>query len=134
MKELNKIYNAYKQAQLQLAIHEYPIEMNENEPLYHDFIDAMNDDLNTPNAIAVVFEMVKQLNQLVRTKDADMQTVSYALASLKEMLTILGIEFPSLEMSSQDIQNYKDWKHAVSVKDFEKADHYRSILQEKGIL
>lgn len=134
MKELNKIYNAYKQAQLLLAIHEYPIEMNENEPLYHDFIDAMNDDLNTPNAIAVVFEMVKQLNQLVRTKDADMQTVSYALASLKEMLTILGIEFPSLEMSSQDIQNYKDWKHAVSVKDFEKADHYRSILQEKGIL
>ena len=58
-KELNKIQTAYKQACVKLQL-ENVQEDAINEDLWNAFIDAMNDDLNTPNGISVVYETVNK--------------------------------------------------------------------------
>lgn len=133
-KELKKIENAYRQAQVKLQIAKTPKNEAFSHPIWTDFMDALNDDLNTPNAITAVLECVKKINQLQRQKEVDYKELSGFVSILEKMMYILGIELPTIEMSEEDIEIYTAWKEAVKEKDFEKADLYRSKLQDKGIL
>jgi cysteinyl-tRNA synthetase len=132
-KELTKIENAYKQACVKLALSNVEAS-NELDVLYDNFIDALNDDLNTPNAISVVYELVKKINQAVRQKEIDGNLVSTLVNTLEKMLYVLGIQFEKIEMSKEDKETYHAWRDAVTNKDFETADTLRAKLIEKGIL
>ena len=132
-KELTKIENAYKQACVKLALSNVEAS-NELDVLYDNFIEALNDDLNTPNAISVVYELVKKINQAVRQKEIDGNLVSTLVNTLEKMLYVLGIEFEKIEMSEEDKETYHAWRDAVTNKDFETADTLRAKLIEKGIL
>lgn len=132
-KELDKIENAYRQACVKLALLNAD-ETIQYDSLFDDFIMALNDDLNTPNAISVVYEIVKKINQTVRQKEIDVNQLSILVHSLEKMLYVLGIEFEKVVMSEEDKNIYKSWKDAVKERNFEKADAYRNKLMEKGIL
>lgn len=132
-KELNKISTAYKQACVQLALHDAQ-ESTSFDELYDSFIEALNDDLNTPNAISVVYELVKKINQCVRQREIDVNLLAKLVHTLESMLHILGVELDRVEMSVEDKETYRNWKACVKAKDFEKADVYRATLIEKGIL
>lgn len=132
-KELTKIENAYKQACVKLALSNVEAS-NELDVLYDNFVEALNDDLNTPNAISVVYELVKKINQAVRQKEIDGNLVSTLVNTLEKMLYVLGIEFEKIEMSEEDKETYHAWRDAVTNKDFETADTLRAKLIEKGIL
>ena len=101
---------------------------------YTSFIDALNDDLNTPNAISVVYEVVKKINQAVRQREIDVENLAVLVHTLEKMLYILGIEFDKITMSEEDKEMYQNWRSAVKEKDFETADTLRAALIEKGIL
>ncbi len=101
---------------------------------YTAFMDALNDDLNTPNAISVVYEVVKKINQAVRQREIDVENLSVLVHTLEKMLYILGIEFEKITMSEEDKEMYQNWRNAVKEKDFETADTLRQTLIEKGIL
>lgn len=133
-KELKKIENAYRQAQVLLQISKTPKKETFSDSIWTDFMDALNDDLNTPNAITAVLECVKKINQLQRQKEVDYAKLSDFVSMLEKMMGILGIELPDIALSEEDIELYTAWKAAVKAKDFEKADLYRSKLQDKGIL
>ena len=131
--ELNKVLNSLRQAQLKLALHDQEIKDHESE-YYGRFMEAMEDDMNTPNAYSVIFDIVKVINQTVRSKDVDMQRLSELTASLMKMLDVLGISYHHLTLTVEDRSIYENWQEAKSQKDFESADKYREILQERGIL
>ncbi|MDY2957550.1 cysteine--tRNA ligase [Floccifex sp.] len=134
IKELNKIQNAYKQACLQLEL-ENVTQNDELEPgLWNTFIDALNDDLNTPNAITTILDTVKQINQNVRKRPLDTQLLMKLVNTLEKELYVLGIEFDRLKMTQEDKDMYMNWRKAVKEKNYEVADQYRTTLQEKGII
>ena len=132
-KELTKIQNAYSQACVQMQINKMEFVNEAELETWNAFIEAMNDDLNTPNAVSVVFEIVKQINQAIRKRPLD-AALPALIVSLEKMMYVLGIRLDKKVMSEEDVQNYVDWKAAVKAKDFETADALRAQLQEKGIL
>ena len=131
--ELNKVLTALRQGQVKLALNGTDDEgLNEEE--YRKFLDAMEDDLNTPNAYGEVFEMTKLINQGLRTKEIDYGMLAKNVNALKKMLDILGIRYAEVSLTDEDRQLYEKWAEAKNAKDFELADTYRSQLMEKGIL
>ena len=133
-KELNRVSTAMKQAYVKLALEDVEITDTFDEGAWKPFIEAMQDDLNTPNAFAAVFETVKSLNQMLRQREADLQKVAELTVTLEKMMYVLGIDIPRLQMSEEDKELHHLWKAAVKEKDFETADQYRAQLIEKGIL
>lgn len=131
--ELNKVLTPLKQASIKLQL--AGVSFDEvNEELYNKFLNAMEDDLNTPNAYAVVFEIVKGINQKIRTKEIDYPSLSKDVNALRKALNVLGIAVKEVTLSDEDKEIYNNWNNAKSVKDFETADKYRAVLIEKGIL
>ncbi|WP_353957130.1 DALR domain-containing protein, partial [uncultured Dubosiella sp.] len=102
--------------------------------LWQPFIDALNDDLNTPNAITAVLECVKKINQTQRQKPLDCAALAAQTATLEKMMDVLGICLEFVHMTAEDKAVYRAWKEAVQEKNYEQADLYRAQLLEKGIL
>ena len=131
--ELTKIITAYKQACVKLEVNNIKVT-GKDEDAYKRFMDAMSDDLNTPNAYAVIFEIVKNINQLVRVKEVNFEALGKEVNTLVRCMNVLGIVLPDILMSDDDKKMYQEWVDAKSVKDFEKADKLRAQLSQKGIL
>lgn len=131
--ELTKIITAYKQACVKLEVNDIKVD-GVDEDAYKRFMDAMADDLNTPNAYAVIFEIVKNINQLVRVKEINFEALGKEVNTLVRCMNVLGIVLPDMTMSLDDKKMYQEWMEAKSVKDFKKADELRAQLSQKGIL
>lgn len=131
--ELTKIITAYKQACVKLEVNNIKVA-GKDEDAYKRFMDAMADDLNTPNAYAVIFEIVKNINQLVRVKEVNFEALGKEVNTLVRCMNVLGIVLPDMTLSDDDKKMYQEWMEAKSVKDFEKADKLRAELSQKGIL
>lgn len=131
--ELTKIITAYKQACVKLEVNDIKVD-GVDEDAYKRFMDAMADDLNTPNAYAVIFEIVKNINQLVRVKEINFEALGKEVNTLVRCMNVLGIVLPDMTMSDEDKKMYQEWMDAKSVKDFKKADKLRTELSQKGIL
>lgn len=131
--ELTKIITAYKQACVKLEVNDIKVD-GVDEDAYKRFMDAMADDLNTPNAYAVIFEIVKNINQLVRVKEINFETLGKEVNTLVRCMNVLGIVLPDMTMSLDDKKMYQEWMEAKSIKDFKKADELRTQLSQKGIL
>ena len=131
--ELNKVLTCLKQALVKLSLNDIKNDEYDKES-YEKFMEAMEDDLNTPNAYAVIFEIVKIINQKLREKEVDYTLLNKYTNSLKKCLDVLGIVYPSINLSDEDKIIYKEWMDAKKDKNFDKADEYRKVLMDKGIL
>ena len=131
--ELTMIITAYTQACVKLEVNNIKVA-GKDVDAYKRFMDAMADDLNTPNAYAVIFEIVKNINQLVRVKEVNFEALGKEVNTLVRCMNVLGIVLPDMTMSDEDKKMYQEWMEAKSVKDFEKADKLRTELSQKGIL
>ncbi len=99
------------------------------------FQEAMDDDFNTADAIAAVFELVKFANT-----QADERRSGLFAEKLYEILTaltdILGLSLEAKEeILDQEIEDLIAQRQAArKAKDFQKADQIRDTLLEKGII
>ena len=133
-KEYERAANSMKQGYVKLALAHAPRAQEADEGLYRAFLDAMEDDLNTPNAFVAVFEACKQLNTAVRQREPDLERIAVLVRTMEMMMEVLGIDIPCLNVSDEDCALYGRWREAVKAKNFEQADVYRAQLMEKGIL
>ncbi len=98
------------------------------------FISAMDDDLNTADAISVIFELVKEIN----TEIANMNETSKknALALVNELCDVLGIckekENDILDSEVEALINERT--EAKKAKNFARADEIRDTLKDMGIV
>lgn len=131
--ELEKIINTLKQANVKMALAhaKYP---QKDEESYQAFLEAMSDDLNTPNAYTVIYDTVKKLNQAIRVKDIEPLQVGGLIESIEAMLEVLGIPYTRVILDEEGIALYTKWNLAKADKDFEAADLMRNQLSEKGYL
>lgn len=105
------------------------------------FIDAMNDDLNTADALAAIFEMVKSVNTNVIQKNEFNKTfIENAIELFDELCGVLGILYEKNNLSSnsistQEIENLiKDREQARKEKNWARADEIRKELSSKNII
>jgi len=57
-------------------------------PYVHQFCQAMDDDFNTPQALAVLFEIAKEINVV---KDSDKKLAQNLVATLKTLGSVIGL-------------------------------------------
>ncbi len=132
--ELEKLKNSMKQAYVKLGLVNAEITDEYDEVLYRPFLDAMEDDLNTPNAFAALFDAVKVLNTALRQREVDVVRVGALTKTLEMMLDVLGIKVERIVLGDDDKALYAKWNEAKKEKDFETADILRSELMGRGIL
>ena len=133
-KELEKVITPIKQAYVKAALADTSLGDTYDENSYREFLDAMDDDMNTPNAYAVIFETVKKLNQLLRQKEINFVEVGKLVCAVEKMLNVLGIIVDKPTITEEDKEVFAKWNEAKANKDFEAADEYRNVLLEKGLL
>lgn len=133
-KELEKVSNSLKQAYVKAGLADVAFQEDIDMGVYQPFLDAMADDLNTPNGFAALFEANKQLNQSLRQREVDFVKVAGLVNAMQQMLSVLGIEVNKITLCDEDKAIFTKWNEAKAVKDFAKADEYRAQLQEKGLL
>ncbi|MFC4893097.1 cysteine--tRNA ligase [Pseudofrancisella aestuarii] len=120
-----------------------PVEVNlpdDAEEYEAKFIKAMDNDFNTPEALAVLFSLAKEINVL-KTKSA-YKASGYAFL-LRKLCDVLGILFTSAEeyfnsatnIDVDSIQNLIDERvKAKANKDYAEADKIRDDLLKQGIV
>jgi len=135
--EMGKVMTALNQVfvKAQIAGVDFDVEGDSlNKEIYQRFLNAMTDDLNTPNAYMEIFEAIKLLNQSLRQKEIQWRdSISLAYTIIK-LLDILGIVYEVPILSSEDFELFQLWNQAKEEKDFEKADVYRKSLMERELL
>ncbi|WP_373128499.1 cysteine--tRNA ligase [Dielma fastidiosa] len=132
--ELEKIKTSLKQAYVKLGLAGIELAGNPDETLWQAFLDAMSDDLNTPNAFKALFDTNKQLNAAVRTREIDYGRVAALVITIEKMLYVLGIKLDRIVLSDDDKDVFANWNQAKAEKNFEAADQYRAVLMERGLL
>ena len=99
------------------------------------FIEAMDDDLNTADGIAAIFELVSEIN--LRVKDGSSRSYAKeALARIRELTDVLGIfgGEGAEEGLGDDIQALIDERQAArKEKNWARADEIRDQLAAMGI-
>jgi cysteinyl-tRNA synthetase len=110
------------------------------------FVAAMDDDIGTPKAVAVIHDAVREGNAALAADDVE--PAGRALASVRAMLDVLGIDPLSAQWSDQggQAEEYEsvvdslvslalDQRQAARTRrDFAAADAIRDQLKQAGIL
>ncbi|MBR3344670.1 MAG: cysteine--tRNA ligase [Solobacterium sp.] len=133
-KELDRVMTPLKQADVKAAMARYVFADAYDEESYRAFLDQMDDDMNTPNAYAVIYDTVKKLNGALRQREIDFAAVGKYRNAVEKMLDILGVVVVKPEVTDEDIALFEKWNEAKKNKDFASADVYRGKLAEKGLL
>lgn len=96
---------------------------------------AMDDDLNTADAISVIFELVKYANVNV-TEESTKATVELVLNTVTKLCDILGIiTEKKKEILDSDIEALIEERQAArKAKNFARADEIRVQLSDMGII
>ncbi|MBR0137251.1 MAG: cysteine--tRNA ligase [Erysipelotrichaceae bacterium] len=132
--ELNKVINALKQVEVKAQVTGATLGEDYCHHRYEEFLEAMQDDLNTPNAYKVIFDTIKEINQLLREREINWEKLSKKYNALRKQIDILGLKIDPIVLTDEDRDLYQKWNDAKSVKDFETADKYRQQLMERNII
>ncbi|MCD8078671.1 MAG: cysteine--tRNA ligase [Lachnospiraceae bacterium] len=99
------------------------------------FEEAMDDDFNTADGIAALFELVKLANTTV-TEESSAACTAYFREKMQTLCQVLGIiTTVSEEMLDEEIEALiEERQTARKAKNFARADEIRDQLAEKGIL
>ncbi|MFH1339091.1 MAG: cysteine--tRNA ligase, partial [Candidatus Omnitrophota bacterium] len=107
----------------------------EIENIKNKFIAAMDDDFNTSQGLAAIFELVNITNKNID----DLDFIYNAKAVIKELLDIFGIslkiENKTMEISDEAVnEKIAERNNARQSRDFALADKIRKELEEKGVI
>ncbi len=101
------------------------------------FTRAMDDDFNTANGIAAIFELAKVANVYLLEEQTDLEVLERFEKELQQLMNILGIELGQQEEASLDEridQLIEERLEARKNRDFARADEIRDLLQAEGIV
>lgn len=140
---LSRFYHSFKA--YQQVYGERTVETLD-DALVERFNAAMRDDFNTAEAIAVLFEVNKELNRAVKEEQADQVAVYYS--TLRHLTNILGLVQYNVEdflksdigqealgLTEEQIEDLiQQRKDAKKAKEFAKADEIRQSLLDQGVV
>ena len=136
---LSRLYTARDQMAFLLQ-HAAERELTEEENAFvqrvqehvDKFDSAMDDDLNTADAMGAIFELVRDANQSLNA-DSAKQAIEAALNALGELCDVLGLLMKKAGDLPADIQALADARaQARKDKDWKKSDELRDQLKALG--
>ena len=98
------------------------------------FADGLADDLNISEALAALFDMIRELNKMMDTDALGGKAAQLALDTFAKMDTVLAVFTPdSSDSIPQEIIDLANERQAArKAKNFARADEIRGILDAKG--
>ena len=108
--------------------------MQEEAAFVTKFEEAMDDDFNTADALATVFELVKFGNTNVQ-EGSSAEFAAHTLEVMTKLCDVLGLILDKKEeILDEEIENLIAERQAArKAKDFARADEIRGLLLDKGI-
>ncbi len=98
------------------------------------FIAAMDDDINTADAISAIFELVSDVNKVI-TQNPSKEVCKKCAAAIRELGAVLGLLGKEKEGTDNDIQSIvAERAEARAAKDWAKSDELRDKLKEMGYI
>ena len=121
----------------------YSLDIADNEEILkslnsrrEQFITAMDDDLNTADGIAAVFDLVKDINTKILDKPVSENVCKTAAKIFDELCDVLGILYnkKSNDLDKEVEKLIAQRQEAKKNKDFATADKIRDDLKARGII
>lgn len=139
---MERLYNAV--SNLESLVDEVKrIDLNEEDKNFINkleeykvkFIEKMDDDFNTADAISIIFDMVRDINSNV-TNESSKELVNKCLEIIRELGSVLGILQKSTKGSlEEEIEKLiEERQKARKERNFALADKIRDGLKERGIV
>ncbi|MBO5852267.1 MAG: cysteine--tRNA ligase [Clostridia bacterium] len=100
-----------------------------------DFITAMDDDLNTADAIGVLFSMVREINTMI-AEGVGKAAIEASITLFDELTNVLGLVYnrKTGDLDSEVEALIEERTAARKARDFARADAIRDQLKEMGIV
>lgn len=101
-----------------------------------EFVEAMDDDFNTAAALAVIHDLVREINTVLAEEkllEDDRRAVLDFIASVDSVLGIFGKE-DSVILDEEIEDLITERQTARQQRDFARSDEIRDLLAEKGII
>ncbi|MCC3864626.1 cysteine--tRNA ligase [Terrisporobacter petrolearius] len=139
---LERLYNAKERLEFIISKLNNDAENTEELKLEEElssfrqrFIEAMDDDLNTADAVSVIFELAKFTNSNVN-ENSTKEFANKVLAEFNELTSVLNVVNKKQEdILDEEIEKLIEARtNAKKNKDFKLADQIRDELLEKGIV
>jgi len=106
-----------------------------SKKLIDDFEEAMDDDLNTPRAFAVIYTFIKKVNTLIDSKEFDGASAAEALGALERINGVLGVLESRQEILPPPLAELVARREeARKRRDFAESDRLRKELLASGIV
>jgi cysteinyl-tRNA synthetase len=110
---------------------------NQTETTQQSFVDAMDDDFNTPLALAALYELVKAINT-ARDNGATNDQLQPAQTTLRELTSVFGLRLQEKQGSGGDADKFIDLLVEVRTevrkqKLWQLSDLIRNKLKELGV-
>ncbi len=101
--------------------------------LKKEFLDCMDDDLNTADAISKVYELIRYANTF--DENTDLKLVKGAVKLLSDLTSVLGLLYKEEDdnLDEKVEKLIKEREEARKNKDFKRADEIRDALKEMNI-
>ena len=98
------------------------------------FESAMDDDLNTPLALSVLYNLITETNKLASRKKLDKKTAAETLNLWNKMNKVLGLVIKDgLIEIPEEIKNLAEARErARHQENFQKSDSLRNLIRKKG--
>jgi cysteinyl-tRNA synthetase len=105
------------------------------DKLKKEFTEAMDNDLDTPPALAVLFDFVKDANVMIAENSLSKEDGEALRSAFEDIDQVLGILKKKEKKLSKELQALIDQREeARKAKQWKKADELRDKLKEKGII
>ena len=102
----------------------------------NQFIEAMEDDLNTADALASIFELVREINTMLINPITTKKEIQVSISLFDELTSVLGIVYNKKkdEIPDEVMELVEERKNARKNKDFALADSIREKISELGYI
>lgn len=133
---LERMYNGKEHLErlLEICEEKEDEDISKLVELKKEFLDCMDDDLNTADAISKVYELIRYTNTF--DENTDLKVVKGAVKLLSDLTSVLGLLYKEEEDDNLDEKVeklIKEREEARKNKDFKRADEIRDALKEMNI-
>ncbi len=97
------------------------------------FDEALDDDLNVSEALAALFQGVRDLNRRLDARSLSTADAARAVATIRDLDTVLGIAAPVVELDPEHQALLDQRAAARAARDFAESDRLRDELLARGI-